>query len=179
MNRPLYYFWSALSYIKRTMFCHFHFNSRIISPYPAVFFNVKIYKLWQKFLYFSILKWIFFSKRICVFNNTRLIRYESYVIDDQPFCTNQKNCIDNKKNQSFICPLWKSYCGPLYDAKNKDSNNSSKIQRREITDNDYLSDDLTIQKFAHLCRYFEMEDSVRLKQGIPGISSSEPITGIL
>lgn len=74
--------------------------------------------------------------------------------------------------------MWKSYCGPYYDAKNKDSNETSKIQRREATDNEYIADDYTIQKFAHLCRYFEMEESVRLKQGIPGISSSEPITGI-
>lgn len=84
--------------------------------------------------------------------------------------------MDFNRNESFICPLWKAYCGPYYDSiKNKSQNQ----RKREIEGKEYIADDFISQKYAHLCRFFEMEDSVRIKQGIPGMSSSEPILGII
>jgi hypothetical protein len=77
----------------------------------------------------------------------------------QSFCSNDRHCIDNKNNQTFDCPLWKAYCGPLH----KSDNNSD-------------LDEATKNKFIHLCHYFNMSNSIELRSGIPGISSRRPIS---
>ncbi|RNA10301.1 solute carrier family 12 member 6 isoform X2 [Brachionus plicatilis] len=123
-------------------------------------------------IYIGVIKSAFFPPNlpICVFNETRLIRYESYVIDEQSFCHNQKNCMNTHRNESFICPLWKAYCGPYYDAINGHERRALDKDQKE-----YIVEDFVTKKFGHLCRFFEMQDSVKIKQGIPGMSSSDPI----
>lgn len=104
-----------------------------------------------------------------MFNQTRLIRYESYVLDGQSYCNNQKYCFNNQKNESFICPLWKAYCKPYYDAiNNEHTTNEQNISQ---------SFNFDTEKFTRLCQYFEMNDSVKLKQGVPGVSSGYAIRG--
>ena len=111
----------------------------------------------------------FFLKiRICVFNQTRLIRYDEFMKDGQEFCNNQKYCFFTSLNRTELCPLWQYYCGPLF-------NNSRSDQETEISQTS-LEDDLIRQTYTHLCHYFKMRDSVKLKPAIPGISSSEPVS---
>ena len=68
--------------------------------------------------------------------------------------------------------MWQAYCGPYYDAIKNHT-----FRKRELSAKDYIVDDLHSQKYAYLCHFFEAENSVRIKQGIPGMSSSEPILG--
>jgi hypothetical protein len=123
------------------------------------------------FYFYNFLSYsLFIFLSICVFNKTRLIRYDSYVINEISYCNNQQYC-SNSQNQTFLCPLWKAYCGPL----NKDNANSflNSTEQGGLV----LEDDQTRQQFEHLCQYFKIKDSVSLRPGIPGISSSTPISG--
>ena len=121
-----------------------------------------------------------------MFNKTRLIRYESYMLDNMPFCTNERFCLDTNRNQTIECPLWKAYCGPLYKHEHLSaaanasrlSNAATGVNRSSsefAIDNEISKDDPVRQKFIHLCHYFRMENSMEMKQGIPGISSPTPI----
>ena len=119
----------------------------------------------------------FISNRICVFNETRLIRYDSYIYKgdngEMPFCHNDRYCTytdKDNKTEKMDCPLWKSYCGPLY----KSSRNSSSYSEEKTATNDL--DDLTRKKFEHLCSSFTATNSVELRLGIPGISNSGPVS---
>ena len=79
---------------------------------------------------------IAFFQRICVFNQTRLIRYESYVVDGQSFCTNQKFCQNTNTNQTFECPLWSAYCKPHYESVRKLNGTSGNEEKLEdVLDN--------------------------------------------
>jgi potassium/chloride transporter 4/5/6 len=109
--------------------------------------------------------------KICVFNQTRLIKYDSYVIQGEAFCTNQRYCESQLRNETFTCPLWKAYCGPYYENEQKNNRTVSDSKSKLIPDDP----DPIQQKYAHLCHYFAMDDSVELRLGIPGISSKEPI----
>ena len=112
--------------------------------------------------------------KICVFNRTRLIRYDSYVVDDQPFCTNNQTCFNSFRNKTIPCPLWEAYCGPLF--KKDGINSTVSGDYSNLTDFEIEKDDPIRQKLVHLCHYFKMEDSVELRPGIPGMSSSTPIS---
>lgn len=106
-----------------------------------------------------------------MFNETRLIRYDSFMVDGTPYCTNQKYCLDTVKNQSFVCPLWKVYCKPYYDKEYNDSMRNVTISPVE---EDFV-DDPVHEYYAYLCHYFSEKDSVKLKKAIPGISSGNTI----
>ncbi len=113
--------------------------------------------------YISIIIVYIIYFRICVFNKTRLIRYDSYVSNGIAFCNNEQWCYDNKRNQSFQCPLWKAYCGSLTTNSSFATETSSALDET---------------KKQHLCNYFKMDNSMELRQGIPGISNSRPTIGI-
>lgn len=108
-----------------------------------------------------------------MFNETRLIRYDSYVIDEQPYCTNDKWCQNLKLNQTFECPLWTAYCKPYYEIE-AELNQTRSVAREDEKLEDFI-DNPELEKYAHLCHYFEKENSVKYKLGIPGISSAEVI----
>ena len=127
--------------------------------------------------------------KICVFNGNRLIRYDSYMVNGHPYCTNQKVCEDPTRNESFICPLYKVYCGPLHQDTNATLFNKalgvnkdmsvddawrrlSEIELKKLGEDEFENK----QKFVTLCSDFEKPNSVGLKLGIPGMSSSVPIT---
>lgn len=81
-----------------------------------------------------------------------------------------------RNNVTFKCPLFDAYCGPLYEKQSHlESNYSNSSSRDKV----FLNDDPIKQQYLHLCHYFRMEDSVKLRPGIPGISSSGPILGML
>jgi len=127
---------------------------------------------------------------ICVFNGNRLIRFDSYVINGVPYCTNSKTCEDPTRNVSFVCPLWDAYCGPIHDKGEKSLNSSlkdnildksstydawvrlSEIELKQMGAEEFEKK----QKFISLCSDFEKEDSVKLRKGIPGASSKLPIS---
>lgn len=79
----------------------------------------------------------------------------------QDYCTNQEYCLDTTRNQTFKCPLWQAYCGPLQKDKTTNSTQNGLA-------------DVDRQRFIHLCNYFNMTNSVKLRHGIPGISNSRP-----
>ena len=113
---------------------------------------------------------------MCVFNETRLIRYDSYVTDGIPFCTNDQYCLNTV--QTIECSLWTAYCKPYYDMERNLS--SSQRKNSTITDDGKLEDFLdnpVHEKYAYLCHYFEEQGSVQLKKAIPGISSKDLIKG--
>lgn len=116
--------------------------------------------------------------RICVFNDTRLIRYDSYMLDEVSYCTNDKYCINTKTNQSFECPLWTAYCKTYYDieAKLNVTKNVTILPEDEKLE-DFVDDPIH-ERYAYLCHYFEEKNSVVLKAGIPGISSKDVIRGM-
>lgn len=108
-----------------------------------------------------------------MFNETRLIRYDSYVIDEQQYCTNDKWCQNLNTNQTFECPLWTAYCKRYYELDAAQNNTKAMTPEDEKLE-DFV-DDPELEKYAYLCHYFEEANSVRLKAGIPGISSAEVI----
>lgn len=126
-----------------------------------------------------------------MFNDSRLIRYEAYMINGQNFCTNKRDCVDAKENKTFECPLWSAYCGPLYGSTGaKRSANGSiilssattvataNINELKHSDLEKLDDPIK-QAHIHLCNYFQHEDSIQQRLGIPGVSSLRPISGTL
>lgn len=120
--------------------------------------------------------------KICVFNNTRLIRYEAYASDNgvDLYCTNAKYCQDTVKNLTIMCPLWKIYCEKYYNLEAMNETIRINSSNQYIDESIALKIDMTEalkQKYTHLCTYFEMSnDSVELRPGIPGISSKEPVS---
>jgi hypothetical protein len=95
------------------------------------------------------------------------MRYDSFVVSGQSFCTNNRYCEIN--NQTVTCPLWKEYCGPLYREPGNVTANTffSAEQRANL-------DEATREKFGHLCEWFVRENNVKLRQGIPGIADGRP-----
>jgi hypothetical protein len=89
------------------------------------------------------------------------------MVGGQSFCNNQRYCELN--NQTVTCPLWKDYCGPLYRSAGNATENT-------VYSADRLNqlDEATQEKFEHLCRWFEYENSVNFRQGIPGIADGRP-----
>ena len=93
------------------------------------------------------------------------------MLDEMEFCTNAKYCMDWKRNQTIKCPLWKSYCGPVLD------NDENDTTHRILDDKFDNFEDPVQQQHAYLCYYFQMNNSIALRQAIPGISSQKPIMG--
>ena len=116
--------------------------------------------------------------RICVFNNTRLIRYNSYTLDEMQFCTNAEYCRDTKRNLTIKCPLWKAYCGPIFDRQTGDSMLNDQMKNSLILDGKFDKfEDPVQQHHVYLCYYFQMNKSVVLRRAIPGLYSKAPISG--
>ena len=144
-------------------------------------------------IYVGIVKSAFAPPKldICVFNVDRLIRYDSYVVNGVPYCNNNKMCEDNVNNVTFVCPLWEAYCGPIH--KSPKSANTTVSENKNVLDKDSAyeawvrlseielkslgAEDFEYkQKFISLCSEFEKKGSVELRKGIPGLSSSLPIS---
>lgn len=106
-----------------------------------------------------------------MFNQSRLIRYEAFMIDGQNYCTNKRECTNHITNTTFECPLWRAYCGPLYQSEANASSTKNDLNDLEMLDNPVK------QSFIHLCHYFQHDDSVQLRLGIPGVSNIRPISG--
>ena len=129
--------------------------------------------------------------KICVFNQTRLIRYESYVIDGQPFCTNQRRC-ELSDNTTRLCPLWEAYCAPhyrIYEPNGTvplDVNATLAALTAPIHDGPSDIKHPTVRHIyvdvsdeerelnEDLCADFERENSVELRPAIPGIANGRP-----
>ena len=107
--------------------------------------------------------------KICVFNDTRLIRYDAYVTKTGSYCTNEMECFDSFNNVSITCPLWEHYCGDHSNSKSNFSINGTSVLQMD-TDESLKNHNL------HLCSYFKLNNSVQLRPGIPGIASSGPIS---
>lgn len=122
-----------------------------------------------------------------MFNQTRLIRYEAYMINGQNYCTNKRSCFDSTTNRTFDCPLWLAYCGPLYSSARSSNPNSTLtsdaaaavVNPSELRHSDLERlDDPVKQNYIHLCNYFQNDDSIQERMGIPGVSNVKPISGI-
>lgn len=102
------------------------------------------------------------------------------MINGQNFCTNKRECFDQLTNRTFDCPLWSAYCGPLYreEARLNASLANAVTDPSELKQSDLEKlDDPVKQTYIHLCNYFQHEDSVQLRMGIPGVSDIRPISG--
>jgi hypothetical protein len=89
------------------------------------------------------------------------------MVGGEAFCHNQRYCELN--NQTVTCPLWKEYCGPLYKSAGNTSENTMYSNERVNA-----LDEATLEKFEHLCHWFEKENIVKMRQGIPGIADGRP-----
>ena len=123
-----------------------------------------------------------------MFNQSRLIRYEAFMINGQNYCTNKRECLDATTNKTFECPLWSAYCGPLFRGAAARSNATttpaismiSSMSQADLRQIDLEKlDDPVKQSFIHLCNYFQHDDSMQLRMGIPGVSNIRPISGTL
>ena len=116
--------------------------------------------------------------KICVFNDTRLIRYDAYASKNgiDFYCTNQKECHDSVLNKTITCPLWEHYCGDAIKATNTTTGfmNDSSIGKSEVAEMD--NDEAIRKRYVHLCGYFKLNNSVQLRLGIPGIANKGPIS---
>jgi potassium/chloride transporter 4/5/6 len=111
--------------------------------------------------------------KICVFNETRLIRYVSYASSNGVdfYCTNQRYCQDTVRNTTITCPLWTHYCGESGNFSSIKDTNLNESIALQIDTNEALK-----QRYVHLCTYFMLNNSVQLRPGIPGIASKRPVT---
>lgn len=99
------------------------------------------------------------------------------MINGQNYCTNKRECVDVTTNRTFDCPLWQAYCGPLDAAARAANSNSSGVITKELRQSDLASlDDPVKQNYIHLCNYFQHDDSIQKRMGIPGVSNIGPIT---
>lgn len=113
--------------------------------------------------------------KICVFNNTRLIRYDAYVTKSGSYCTNDRECHDTIKNETIACPLWKHYCGSDLSSEKLNKNSNVLINDSNIALQRDMQESYKKQK-VHLCSYFMLNNSVQLRPGIPGIANIGPIS---
>lgn len=110
-----------------------------------------------------------------MFNQTRLIRYESFAYQGQIFCTNDRYCTHTSTNQTLDCPLWKEYCGKLY-RKDYDNATQSFVYGERLKQDEHGElDKEQLQYFEELCSYFERANSVELRLGIPGLADGRPL----